>query len=257
MITLFSWGYYGWGNYTPQLVKAVDEVEAARGFNPPVFVDVRISRMVRAPGFREKAFEKLLGPDRYRWMSSLGNQRVLSHEGERIQIAEPQAAGELLELAILEEKASHRRVIYFCSCQYPCIEGDTFCHRVEVGSLLLKEAKKLKVKVEVIEWPGGEPLHIDMVLPAREFKAVAACRQTVQLAKCPEIAELAGLPWMSSATFRCDEEEIHRLVGPACYGTKGWVLPILVWSEEDQPLSGYQKIAKKYRKSYGVNALKK
>ena len=29
MITLFSWGYYGWGNYTPQLVKAVDEV--ARG----------------------------------------------------------------------------------------------------------------------------------------------------------------------------------------------------------------------------------
>ena len=34
-ITIFSWGYWGWGNATPQLVHLVDSVEAARGFNPP------------------------------------------------------------------------------------------------------------------------------------------------------------------------------------------------------------------------------
>jgi hypothetical protein len=43
-LTLFMWGYYGWGNHTSDLMLAVDEVERARGFNPPVFVDIRIRR---------------------------------------------------------------------------------------------------------------------------------------------------------------------------------------------------------------------
>jgi len=49
--TLFTWGYYGWGNHTPDLVKAVDAVETSRGFQPPMFVDIRIRRSVRAAGF--------------------------------------------------------------------------------------------------------------------------------------------------------------------------------------------------------------
>ena len=59
--TLFSWGYYGWGNHTQNLVEAVDAVEASRGFEPPFFVDVRIRRSVRAAGFNGPAFENLLG----------------------------------------------------------------------------------------------------------------------------------------------------------------------------------------------------
>lgn len=58
------------------MVEAADDMEAKSGFNPPVFVDVLIRCMVRTPGFREKAFENILGPDRYRWMKSLGNQAV-------------------------------------------------------------------------------------------------------------------------------------------------------------------------------------
>ena len=27
--TLFTWGYYGWGNHTPQLVEAVEAAEAS------------------------------------------------------------------------------------------------------------------------------------------------------------------------------------------------------------------------------------
>ena len=32
--TIFTWGYYGWGNATLSLIKAVDAVEASRGFEP-------------------------------------------------------------------------------------------------------------------------------------------------------------------------------------------------------------------------------
>ncbi len=34
----------------------VDAVEHARGFAPPLFVDVRVRRSVRALGFRDRAF---------------------------------------------------------------------------------------------------------------------------------------------------------------------------------------------------------
>ena len=62
--TIFTWGYYGWGNATKQLVEVVDAVEQDRGFRPPVFVDIRIRRTVWAKGFQGNAFEKLLGPER-------------------------------------------------------------------------------------------------------------------------------------------------------------------------------------------------
>jgi hypothetical protein len=35
-MTMFSWGYYGWGNATAQFVQAADAAEAARGFAPPM-----------------------------------------------------------------------------------------------------------------------------------------------------------------------------------------------------------------------------
>jgi hypothetical protein len=35
-ITIFTWGYYGWGNHTPEFVEAVDAVERSRGLKPPM-----------------------------------------------------------------------------------------------------------------------------------------------------------------------------------------------------------------------------
>src|ERR1019366_5621079 len=96
---LFTWGYYGWGNHTPQLVDAVDAVETSRGFEPPLFVDIRIRRNVRAKGFVGSAFEKLLGPSRHHWMKSLGNKFIQTRTGPNIQIADPGAADALLDLA--------------------------------------------------------------------------------------------------------------------------------------------------------------
>lgn len=71
-ITVFSWGYWDWGNATRELVRAVDAVEAARGFNPPLFVDARFSRSVRAKGFNGNAFAQVVGSARYEWMQGLG-----------------------------------------------------------------------------------------------------------------------------------------------------------------------------------------
>ena len=110
--TIFTWGYYGWGNATPQLLEAVDAVESSRGFEPPIFVDIRIRRNVRAKGFVGNAFEKLMGPNRHRWMKSLGNKFIQTRTGPFVQIAEPSAADELLDLAI--ESAGHnQRVLFF------------------------------------------------------------------------------------------------------------------------------------------------
>jgi hypothetical protein len=61
-IALFSFGYWGWGNSTKQLIDTFDALEFSRGFKPPVLVDIRISRSVRAPGFNASALEKLRSP---------------------------------------------------------------------------------------------------------------------------------------------------------------------------------------------------
>jgi hypothetical protein len=105
--TIFTWGYYGWGNATASLVEAVDAVETCRRFELPIFVDIRIRRAVRAKGFQGSNFEKLLGPSRHRWMKSLGNKSILTDPGADIQIADPSAADELLAPAV--ESAAHNQ----------------------------------------------------------------------------------------------------------------------------------------------------
>ena len=185
--TLFTWGYYGWGNHTPNLVEAVDAVETSRGFQPPFFVDVRIRRSVRAAGFKGPAFERLLCDElndtdkkRHKWEPRLGNKSIVTGTGPPIQIADPLAAEELLDLA-LESARQKQRIIFFCSCKWPR-EGEGFaCHRTEVASLVLKEAKKRGRRVKVEEWPGGEPKRIELDLQPKDFAAVKKGRLTVPL----------------------------------------------------------------------------
>jgi hypothetical protein len=57
----FTWGYHGWGSASAHFVRAVDALERRRGFRPLVFVDLRISRKVRARDFRDNTFEELSG----------------------------------------------------------------------------------------------------------------------------------------------------------------------------------------------------
>lgn len=254
-ITIFAFGYYGWGNHTSQLVKAVDAVETNRGFQSPLFVDIRIRRSVRAAGFTGPAFEKLLGQDRHRWMKSLGNKFIETRTGPPIQIAEPKASDELLDLAI--ESARHKqRLLFFCSCRWPKCDGNIACHRTTVAGLVLKAAKKRGIKVEVVEWPGGDPKRIELEVSAKDFDAIRKGRMTVPLGKRIDLAELAGLPWSSIATLHSGGEKLHRVVGPAISQTKGWVLPVLYWFfDPTTELDKYKQEAKKQRKEWGLEAV--
>jgi hypothetical protein len=192
-LALFSWGYWGWGTSTPQLLQAVDAAEAARGFRPPLFVDIRYSRGVRAPGFRDGAFERRAGPGRYVWMSGLGN-RAISTGG--MEIANPAAAGELLDLAA-ESARQGRRVLFFCACEFPRWQGRLNCHRDEVAGLVLKAARRRAVSVNVAEWPGGEPTAADLDVRPGVMRAVLRGRATVPLgSQLPP--QFAGLPWGSA-----------------------------------------------------------
>jgi hypothetical protein len=250
--TIFTWGYYGWGNHTPQLVEAVDAVERSRGFEPPLFVDIRIRRTVRAKGFQGNAFEKLLGQDRHRWMKTLGNNFIQTRTGPNIQIAEPAAADELLDLAV-DLGRRKRRLLVFCSCQWPRCDGKINCHRTTVAELVLKAAKKRGVPVEIVEWPGDEPRQIDLDVTPQVFAAVRKGRMTVPLGNRPELAEVGGLPWCSIATLQAKGDKLHRVVGPAILQTNGWALPVLYcFFDPATGLSEYEKEAEKLRGGWGL-----
>jgi hypothetical protein len=250
--TISTWGYYGWGNATPSLVDAIDAVETSRGFKPPIFVDIRIRRTVRAQGFQGANFEKLLGPGRHRWMKSLGNKRILSKRSG-VQIADPKAADDLLDVAL--ESATHKqRLLFFCSCRWPKIDGELACHRTTVAELVLTAAMKRGVAIEIVEWPGGKPKHISMDVTPEVLAAVRRGRMTVPLGKKPDLAEVAGLPWCSTVTLKSDGEILHRVVGPAIRQPDQWVLPIM-----SDPLDGsdtiadYNHEAVRLRRSFGLN----
>jgi hypothetical protein len=253
--TLFSWGYHGWGNHTKELVKAVDAVETGRGFQPPFFVDIRYSRSVRAAGFRGPAFETLLGEERYLWMKSLGNKAIVTGRGPDIQIAEPEAAEKLLNLA-LKLSRHKQRLIFFCGCAWPKWDGEIYCHRTEVVNLVLKAATKRGIHIKIVEWPGGEPKRITLDLRPEHFTAVKRGRKTIPLVRKFDLAELAGLPWCSLATLRSDDETLHRIVGPAVHQTGGWVLPVL--GPADDPTAGLKECgeeASKMRNGRGLEAV--
>lgn len=197
-LTLFSFGYFGWGNAIDQLLAATQAVEAARGLGPPIFVDIRYKRTVRAEGFREGAFARRLGHENHRWMRTLGNSAIGTRK-RRIEIAAPDAAHHLLDLA-LDAHTRRRRVIFFCSCENPCD-----CHRRVVGKLVVRAARKRGVPVNVVEWPGtGTPS--DVALDVSVFPSVydGAVGNSIwmPLPRSLSLAELGVLSWGAVARIR-------------------------------------------------------
>lgn len=227
-LTLFTWGYWGWGTATDQLIQAVDAVEAARGYRPPLFVDIRISRSVRAPGFNGRAFELAVGASRYRWIDALGNVGIL--DGGSLRIKDPSAADTLLDIA-KASASTRQRVLFFCSCEFPGVEGNG-CHRVTVARLVLTAAKRRRILTQVVEWPGGEPLLEGFRLQLSPYALDKALRsgKTIPLEEPVRLAAMAGVPWCSVVDLRYqggdDEEPFLRITGPARYKKGGWYLPI-------------------------------
>jgi hypothetical protein len=123
-LELFSWGYWGWGSATEELVQVVNAVERGRGYNSPLRVDSRISRSVRARGFNGGSFESAVGDENYWHCRDLGNT---TPAGPNVYLKRPEAAAKLVDFA-RELSASRRRVIFFCSCERPRCADKGDCH---------------------------------------------------------------------------------------------------------------------------------
>jgi hypothetical protein len=240
-ITLFSFGYWGCGSATRDLVKAIDTAEALRGFEPPLWVDVRISRSVRAAGFRDGEFADLL-ESRYVWMPELGNKRVQDRR-KGIKIQNPAAAKDLLKLALDNPKC---RVIFFCACEHPA-----FCHRKHVGKLLLKYAKEAKAPIRVIEWPGGEPdsATID-VSPATLRKIGRDAVKSLPIPLWMTVGDATALPWGTIATMQAGTSRARVLIGPASFNAAGSHLR--VFPDE----AGTRANSKVFRAEFGYSKLR-
>lgn len=252
-LTLFSWGYWGWGNATAQLVQLADSIEAARGFNPPVFVDIRISRSVRAKGFHGNAFGDLLGQSRYHHLSSLGNLSVLERGESGIKIKDPAKVHTLLELA-RRLAATRTRVIFFCSCEYPRLEGDlNACHRVTVVRLIM-EANRTATPIEIVEWPGGEPQVLETeVSPTIAQKVLRGARSIPLGREVPPI-DVASLAWGSLIHLRSKDLKFPVVVGPPKYGPRGWHLPV-PWETADREATPAALVtkAREWRHTFGLD----
>jgi hypothetical protein len=263
-LVIFSWGYYGWGGAPDRLVEAVDAVEQARGFDPPLFVDTRIRREVRAKGFVGEAFAKVAGKERYLWLKGLGNRSIVTGTGPLIQIDRPEAARELLARAA-EESRRRRRLLFFCSCRWPLnnpgedASGPEPCHRHQVAALVLGYARGEvpPIEAEVIEWPGGDPVMADLTLPRSRLRQFHG-RKSIPLGPSLPAARWCGLPWGSTVSIRCDDGVLHVVSGPASYHQERrradqgeWRLPVLGTAPSpDMCLS----MAAEFRARHGLDA---
>ena len=226
----FSWGYYGWGPYTDKLVELADTVEAARGFKPPVFADVRLRRVVRAPGFRERAFEQLLGPERYHWLPDLGNRQIGDDSIDDMELRDPAAANTLLDL-IIDSATSNRRVIFFCSCESPTKRHE--CHRGLVATTLLAAAKKRKTSLAIQEWPGGSPGIVEVTVSLAEMRKLQVLSrsdswETMRLRVPDELAlsDAMALPHFSILKCHYEDKAVVAVAGPALFAKDSWFLPV-------------------------------
>lgn len=245
-IVAFSWGYWGWGSSTQEFVQAADALERARGFGPPVFVDARLRRSVRATGFREGAFERLIGPDRYCWMRGLGN-KALDENG--MELSDPDDVERLLELALRENR---RRLIFFCACEFRLRAGEPSCHRSLVTTELVRRAEQRRQPINVVEWPGtmlgATPLEWEV--PASTLKAVAGGRKSFA-AEHVGLADAAGLAWATPVRLRGGSATVSVLVAPARFQGKHWVVPIITTYAESPSDQEMVIAAQRFRRDFG------
>jgi len=218
-MTIFSWGYCGWGHCADRFVNVVDRVEVSRGFKPPFFVDIRIQRAGREVNFNGDTFRDIVGATRYKWMKKLGNAAVVHHTGG-IQIKDPQEAKALLGLAIDESKKHNRRVIFYCACEFPYK-----CHRHIVADLLRKEAKKRKISLEVVEWPGGKVQHVKEKATDDMIRKMKKGQRNYPLPQNANLKKYGSLAWGSTVELSSGSEKFKFITGPIQSVNHRWTLP--------------------------------
>jgi hypothetical protein len=248
-ITLYSWGYWGWGGSVKQFLRCTEAVEAAGEFNPPIFVDIRISRSVRALGFRDRAFETLLGAERHHWMPELGNRAIVDGT-EGITINNPKASADLLDLAISSAK-DRRHVIFFCSCEFPA-----GCHRAVVAKLVQREAKKRGIAVEIVEWPGGNASEMDIKISKGSLASLMKGAAFVPIGKQVDLGQLGGIPWGSVIQVSSGSEAAYFISGPPSFRRSQWCLPAFDVEDDSDAKTWLKRKVERWRKKNGYAPLR-
>jgi hypothetical protein len=180
-------------------------------------------------------------------MPNLGNESIKTKQNSQI-IRRPEAASDLLDIAI--ERAKRRqRVIFFCSCELPCE-----CHRTKVKGLLLREARRRGVNVDIPEWPGTGPITepVPVKLAPKVFKLLQRKSVGVYLPRSAPIERLAALPIGTVIQASCGGESQRFAVSCAQPDGKAWCLPIL-W-EDKAPVAPTLKNINKWLKECGYEA---
>ncbi|MDO8431337.1 MAG: hypothetical protein Q7S58_02900 [Candidatus Binatus sp.] len=259
-ITLFSWGYWGWGSATEQLVEAFDKAEKSREFRPPLFVDPRLRRQGRAKGFVGNAFRDLVGPGRYRWMQDLGNLAIATGRGG-VQIKNPASVADLLDLAV-RAADERRRVIFYCACEFPSFDGALACHHHTIADLLLAHAETIGRSISVVEWPADAPTETRISVDKKMFSAIMRGRMSVPFAN-DRLPTFAALPWASMLTVECDDDGRTGTVavGPARFaasksGAGYWYLPVIERTQPDATGKSLLERAARWRKTHGLDERK-
>jgi len=255
-ITLFSWGYWGWGNATARLVEAFDKTEKSREFRPLLFVDARLRRQGRPKGFVGNAFRDLVGPSHYRWIQDLGNLAIATGSGG-VQVKNPAAVAELVDLA-LHAADERRRVIFYCACEYPAFDGALACHRRTIADLLVAHAKEIGRSVSVVEWPGDAPTETRISVDKKMFSAIMRGRMSVPFAN-DRLSTFAALPWASLLTVECEDGRTGIVaVEPARFSASNnrtgfWYLPLIEPADPSATKEALLRRGVNWREAHGVN----
>lgn len=183
-------------------------------------------------------------------MNRLGNEQVRTGTGPRIQIRDPAAAEDLLELAV-ENAHAAQRVIFFCACEWPALPGeDHNCHRVTVADLVLAAARRRGVALEIVEWPGGEPGLVQVDLSPALFRRLRAGAKSIPL---PSPSGWAGIAWGSPVRARSELGGLDGLTGPARYERGlGWYMPLLERIDGASGPDAARRESQRFRQDHGL-----
>ena len=251
-LSMFSWGYSGWGSATPQLKKAVDVVERARQYEPPFFVDIRMKRSGRAAGFQDTAFEKVMGKNRYRWMRALGNKKIRSAPGRKFRSTSPKQSRSCSAWRCRSDQSASE-FIFFCQCPEPGTTHNPSCHRVVVASALLKVARQRNVDLTISEWPGGASRQISREITDSQAESILRGRRSLPLGRRLPAIELLGLPWDSIVQFHSPAHSFRALADAARFTGGQWLLPIPFGAaNETDGITTLAKRAERDRRLLGV-----
>jgi hypothetical protein len=141
----------------------------------------------------------------------------------------------------------------------PGHEEQSGCHRTAVARLVLEEAGRRNIGVEIQEWPGGEPSHdLRISLPSGALKRMDRGVKSIPLDDGASLSIVAGIPWYSDVEFVSDSGDASArrvLTGPAKHSkSDGWWLPILGGTPDpNESLEDLRRRARELRVKQGFD----